>query len=336
MKPTIRDVAKMANVSITTVSFIMNGKKGNFNQATVQAVLDAVKELGYVPNRLAQNLSNRKSNLIALMVPDLTNPYYTSMAHSIMEYMKQSKINLAIIGIPENEEDRRSIHDLLISNTFDGALIVSNRFDSILADIDNDEKFNYVLLDESIDIKNSMLVTGDSELGGQLVAEHFIDNGHRRVGCITGTENTPNSIRRLHGFLSVMENHGYEIDDDLICPGNYTFEGGYKAAKNMINKDITGIFCLNDLMALGAISAVREKGLSVPDDISIIGYDNLEFCKYVNPKLTSVDQHVDQIGKTAISLLLDILNGDKKEHTIKLVNPTLVVGDTVKKIKGEM
>lgn len=335
MKATIKDVAKRANVSVTTVSLLLNGKSDSFSAETKKAVYDAVEELQYIPNRLAQNLSNNQSNLIALMVPDLMNPYYTIMAQSIMERMEQTQYNLALIGFPEDESKRKRINNLLRARTFDGALIVSSKFDRIIEELQKDKKFKYVLLDESIEIENSPLVTGDSEKGGRLAAQLYLDANHRKLACITGPSNTPNSNSRLKGFLDELNSNGIKINKEYILEGNYTYESGYENALKLLNKDITGVFALNDLMAYGAIRAFTEAGKSIPEDISVIGYDNLEKIQYLELKLTTIDQQIDAIGNLSIDLLIQLLEGKEIDNRVNFIEPLIVNGETVKKIGGK-
>lgn len=335
MKATIKDVAKRANVSVTTVSLLLNGKSDSFSAETKKAVYDAVEELQYIPNRLAQNLSNNQSNLIALMVPDLMNPYYTIMAQSIMERMEQTQYNLALIGFPEDESKRKRINNLLRARTFDGALIVSSKFDPIIEELQKDKKFKYVLLDESIEIENSPLVTGDSEKGGRLAAQLYLDANHRKLACITGPSNTPNSNSRLKGFLDELNSNGIKINKEYILEGNYTYESGYENALKLLNKDITGVFALNDLMAYGAIRAFTEAGKSIPEDISVIGYDNLEKIQYLELKLTTIDQQIDAIGNLSIDLLIQLLEGKEIDNRVNFIEPLIVNGETVKKIGGK-
>lgn len=335
MKATIKDVAKRANVSVTTVSLLLNGKSDSFSAETKKAVYDAVEELQYIPNRLAQNLSNNQSNLIALMVPDLMNPYYTIMAQSIMERMEKTQYNLALIGFPEDESKRKRINNLLRARTFDGALIVSSKFDPIIEELQKDKKFKYVLLDESIEIENSPLVTGDSEKGGRLAAQLYLDANHRKLACITGPSNTPNSNSRLKGFLDELNSNGIKINKEYILEGNYTYESGYENALKLLNKDITGVFALNDLMAYGAIRAFTEAGKSIPEDISVIGYDNLEKIQYLELKLTTIDQQIDAIGNLSIDLLIQLLEGKEIDNRVNFIEPLIVNGETVKKIGGK-
>lgn len=335
MKATIKDVAKLANVSVTTVSLLLNGKSDSFSAETKKAVYDAVEELQYIPNRLAQNLSNNQSNLIALMVPDLMNPYYTIMAQSIMERMEQTQYNLALIGFPEDESKRKRISNLLRARTFDGALIVSSKFDPIIEELQKDKKFKYVLLDESIEIENSPLVTGNSDKGGRLAAQLFLEANHKKLACITGPSNTPNSNSRLKGFLDELNRNGVQINQEHILEGNYTYESGYENALMLLNEDITGIFALNDLMAYGAIRAFTEAGKSIPGNLSVVGYDNLERIQYLELKLTTIDQQIDAIGNLSIDLLIQLLEGKEIDSQVNFIEPLIVYGETVKKLGGK-
>jgi len=333
MKVTIKDVAKKAGVSVTTVSFVLNGRLREVSEETAKTVLKTVKELGYVPNTRARNLQRQRSGFIALLVPDLANPFYTALAQAIMMELEDSEFLLALINSSGRLTSEENIYKLFASNTFDGGLIVSKKFDLEKYYPNLINTMPFVLLDESVDNEDIYVVTGNNIKGGVLAAEHLIEMGHTRLACITGPNDSPNSNKRLKGFLDECAKSGIEVDKENILEGDYTFESGYSSAMELIKRqnDITAVFCFNDLMALGAMRAFREMKISIPDDISIIGYDNSLYAQTSYESLTSIDQCVQDIGKKAIHILLNMI--EKKDIKAKkiFIEPHLVKRDTVKR-----
>ena len=334
MKPTIKDVAREAGVSIATVSMVINDKADRISDDTIDRVKQVIEKLNYTPNKNAQNLQKRKTNLIALLVPDLKNSFYTEIADSAIKAAEKKGYLLTLIDLPYSDSHKKRIYETFNANQFAGALVVSRKFDEDILILLEEVDLPYVLLDESIKFKDrSSLITGNNRLGGALVAEYFIKKGHRRLACITGPDNTPNSMKRLSGFVNEINKYGIILEKENIVCGNYTLEGGYEAGKELINKDITGIFAFNDLSAIGCINYFRENGKRIPEDISIIGYDHINISDYLFAKLTTVDQRVSKIGIEGVELLISKIDG-KKTIGDKFIDPIFIEGETVKDLSN--
>ena len=330
MAITIKDVARAAGVSPATVSLVLNNKTQRVRKETVERVRRTAKELDYVVNRQAQWLQSQKSHLLALLVPDLQNDFYSQVAVAAMEVAQESGYLLTVWSLPKGKESLRNLERILKSGEFAGSLVVSRRFDIIRHLWDSSLTTPCVFLDETVaEDMQSYLVTGDNEFGGRLVAKHFLERGHRHFACITGPEETPNSTRRLSGFLKEINDHGLELSPSCIEVGDYTAEGGYRAAKLLLQQDFTALFALNDLTAMGAIRAFWEEGYSVPEDISVIGYDNIDLGRYWLPRLTTVNQHPKEIGRVGTKQLLEMIDNGQTTGRY-LVAPTLVPGASVR------
>lgn len=329
MKATIKDVASKAGVSVATVSMVVNEKADRISEATIDKVKKAIEELDYSPNRFAQMFKKGKTNLLALFVPDLKNSFYTEIAEIGMEKAKALGYYLALIGLPKNKQDAENLEKLMMSGEFAGILVVSRKFDKILLKTISQSKVPCVLLDESIELsENYSLITGDNEEGGKIAARHFLEKGHRKLACITGPDHTPNSMRRLSGFLKVLMDKGIYLEETNIIDGGYSLEGGYRAGKYLLGKDITGIFAFNDLIAIGCMKAYYEAGYKIPEDISIIGYDDIQISSYMYPKLTTINQNTKEIGIKGIKQLVKLIEGEQPTD-VELAAPVLIKGDTV-------
>ncbi|WP_425538821.1 LacI family DNA-binding transcriptional regulator [Microaceticoccus formicicus] len=333
MAITIKDVAREAGVSITTVSMVLNESDYPISDKTKNKVFETAKRLNYVPNRIARNLVMRQSNSIALIVPDITNPFYPEIAKAVSEVAESRGFNLFLINTNNETTKNSSWLEVLENGLIEGALIIS-RESTITDAYKRSRNIKIVYLDEPgfSEDKDAYIVTGDSKEGGYIAGKHLISLGHKKLACIAGPEETPNSSRRLSGFLKAcMENDIY-LDTKYILFGNYSFDGGYECGKVLANEDITGIFAFNDLSAYGAIRALKEGGKSLLKDYSIIGYDNLLMTAFTDPSLTTIDQFSKQIGISATNILLDLIKGRKVNERKVLVKPKLVLRETTGKI----
>lgn len=334
MAVTIKDVAKEARVSIATVSMVLNDAKFPISDATKQKVLEAANKLNYVPNRIAQSLVKKKSNSIALIVPDITNPFYPEIAKAVSEVARDRGYSLLLINTDNDKNIERNSLDILENGFAEGALIISRDATSFIDEKMKSLVLKTVYMDESSfeSTDSKYLVTGNSDLGGYIAGMHLIELGHTKLACITGPEDTPNSSRRLSGFLKACMENNIELKKDNILIGDYSFEGGYKNGLKLAELDVTAAFCFNDLSAYGTIKGIRSKGKSVPEDISIIGYDNLLMDKFIDPSLTTIDQFSKKIGTIGTKMLFDLIEGKAIKDNRILINPILVQGETTKKL----
>lgn len=333
MAVTIKDVAREAGVSITTVSMVLNESDYPISEKTKNKVFETAKRLNYVPNKIARNLVMRQSESIALIVPDITNPFYPEIAKAVSEVAESRGYNLILINTNNETTDKSNWLEVLENGLIEGALLIS-RESSITAAYNRSKNIKIVYLDEPgfSEDKEAYIVTGDSTEGGYLAGKHLISLGHKKLACIAGPEETPNSSRRLSGFLKAcMENDIY-LDTKYILFGNYTFDGGYECGKILAKEDITGIFAFNDLSAYGAIRALKECGKNVKNDYSIIGYDNLLMTAYTDPSLTTIDQFSKQIGISGTNILIDLITGKEVEERKVLIKPKLILRETTGRI----
>lgn len=324
----IKEVAKLAGVSITTVSMVLNNTNHKISDQTRKKVLQAAEELDYRPNNIARSLVTKKSNSIMLVIPDLINPFFALLSNQLAIYAEELGYILYIYNSHNKIMDGKSFVDLIERNYIEATLIVDRRvknFDKKIID-----KYNIVFLDE-FDYGNDEvnIVTGDNEKGGYLAVQYLLDHGFRNIGLNIGPHDTPNSTRRLSGALKCMIDNDIVYDPKNIIHGNYSFEGGFKAGEYLVERGVDSIFSFSDLSTYGILNYFLKKGIRVPEDISIISYDNLPMNRVICPKLTSVDQNIDEIAKLSIKMVDRLI---KKKLTDKkiLVSPKIVRGESVK------
>jgi len=310
MKINLKEIAKMAGVSITTVSRVYNNKaNGKMNKETYDRVKKIIEITGYSPSPLASALRNGLSKLIAVIIPNSINPYYSQLSYNI-----------------ENEA-YKSGYLTLVCNS-----------DSDIGEIETllklEEKIKIVLLDEEINGFKGDIVLGNDYCGGYMSAEYLYNLGHKNIIIILGPKKLISTQKRLKGFLDFFSEINIEHDKNLIIEGNYSIDSASNELQSMIKKkkSFTAIFSLNDLMAIGAIQTLRENDIKVPDEVSVLGYDNIYLDQFFSPKITTIATPLDKLSKIAVG---KIIQGNKNAESNKkrcLIMPTLIERESCKKI----
>ena len=302
---TIRDVARVAQVSMTTVSHALSSKRP-VNPETAERIRAAIEHLGYVPHSGARSLQSGRALMIGLVVPDVSDPFFGALAVSVERSADELDFGVVLSSsISRAERDARYLN-LLRSRSIDGLIYVAGevRVDERLADLAR--RHPIVLADESVPgLESIPLVAADHFQGGRIVAEHLRELGHTRAAVLTGPRGLRSAEERVSGFLSVLP-------DAQVVDGDFTEEVAYhRAAKLLSGGDPpTAVFASNDVSAFAVIDAARDRGLSVPDDLSVVGFDDVPLSARVSPALTTVRQPVDEIGRIAVEMLLSQISGD--------------------------
>jgi LacI family transcriptional regulator, galactose operon repressor len=324
-RPTIYDVARLAGVSTATVSRALNGT-GQIATATRAAIDDAVAQLGYHPNTAARSLVTRSTQTIALLLPDITNPFYAALVSGIQERALEAGHTMLLCtteGDPEREEQYLS---LLRAKQVDGVLV-----DGLVLPPDRITRFvrdglPIVCLDRDIDSTLVPLVQVDNRLGARLATEHLLSLGHVRIAHVAGVPELGISEERIQGYRDAHRRAGVPLDAELLAVGSFTEEGGYEAARSLLaTHEFTAVFAANDLSALGVLSALAGAGRRVPDDVSVVGFDDLRLSRYMTPPLTTVHQPAGEIARHATELLLQLAAGRTIDRMLHLLEPELVV-----------
>jgi len=308
---TIRDVARAANVSISTVSHVLSGKRPTSGQTRTR-VEAVIQELGYTPNRVAQSLVWRRPFALGLIIPDITNPYFPTFARGAEDRVRERGYTLVLGNSDYDPEREASYLDLVRSNQLAGAIYcLGDEMSPILAELNRaiDEGLAVVLVHSPM--PRVPTVCADNQQGGRLAAEHLLALGHRAIGMVSALPLDEGMADRETGFLDALREAGLAVDRASIpvMYGDHQIEGGRQAMLELLAHmpSLTAIFVLNDLMALGALEAVRSLGRAVPEDISIVGFDDIPFAALANPPLTTVGQPIRQLGEQAADLLLSVV-----------------------------
>ncbi|GAA5069628.1 DNA-binding LacI/PurR family transcriptional regulator [Thermocatellispora tengchongensis] len=323
----LSDIAAQAGVSEATVSRVLNGKPG-VSQATRQAVLTALDLMGYErPQRLRQ----RSNGLIGLVTPELDNPIFPAFAQAVEKVLTQHGYTPVLCTqlpgcAPEDE-----FTELLIDRGVSGIVFVSGLHADTTARMDRYQKLTerglpIVLVDGYNEHIEAPFISPDDRLSSRLAVQHLVDLGHERIGLAAGPRRFVPVIRKIEGYTQAMERLlGPGSADDLIAHSLFTVEGGQAAAGSLLERGCTGIVCASDLMALGAIRACRDRGLSVPGDVSVVGFDDSPLIAFTDPPLTTVRKPIGPMAAAAVETLLEGINGAPAKHVELVFQPELVV-----------
>jgi LacI family repressor for deo operon, udp, cdd, tsx, nupC, and nupG len=329
MRARLSDIAQQAEVSEATVSRVLNDRPG-VSAETRQAVLTALDVLGYErPARLRK----RSAGLVGLVVPELDNPIFPAFAQVIESNLAKSGFTPVLCtqtpgGVTEDE-----YVEMLLDRQVSGIVFVSGLHADTAADHDRYRKLlarplPIVLVNGYVAGVDAPFVSCDDSEAGELAVSHLVALGHRRIGLISGPRRFMPVQRKLAGYRAAMKRlvgvSGDEVDD-LISLSLFGVEGGQAAAARLLDQGVTGIVCGSDLMALGAIRAVRQRGLSVPGDVSVVGYDDSPLIAFTDPPLTSVRQPVIAMAVAAVRALIDEIHGQAAPRSEYVFRPELVV-----------
>ena len=312
---TIQDVATLAGVSMATVSRVLNGRP-DVSSSTREVVLRVVREHGFSKNRAAQALIAGRTSLIGVSVPEVESTYFAGILSGAAEALYERDMRIVLCPTRHEHEREVVLLDRLMHGTTDGALLV-------LPYESNEELrtllhhgYPFVVVEPRTPLGDDIAcVTATHYAGAVLATKHLLELGHRRIGAIKGPDDQLTSQERLNGFRSTLANAGIAPDPALEIGSNFKFESGEAAAAKLLDlpSPPTAIFAFNDEVAIGAMIAARARGLRVPEDISIIGFDDVLPAQLATPPLTTVRQPLAELGRTAVSLLRRLINKQRVE-----------------------
>lgn len=315
------DVAKQAGVSPSTVSYVINNGPRSVSEATKQKVLQTIQDLGYRPNAVARNLRRQRTSSLGLIIPDIINPYFAQVAQGIEAVAFERDYTVVFCHTKYSIEQELKYLDHLYEERAAGVLWVPATGEIEPAQRLMDYGLPTVLIDRVLDGIEFPAVVADNYRGGYIATEHLLSLGHRRIGCIARPVLLSHSRERVRGYQSALEEAGIAFDERLVAAGGYRLENGYEAIQSLLSLDDppTAVFTYNDIMAIGAIRALRERGMDVPQDFSVVGFDDIPDAAYTCPALTTVRQAKYEMGAKGIELLLKIVDGEiadpqAKEH----------------------
>lgn len=329
-KITIIDVAEKAGVSRQTISRVLNNQ-GDVNEQTRKKVLRIIEELGYQPSIQARSMVTRKTNTIALLIPDITNPFFSEIVRGIERTVRATQINVLLFSTDEDVSREVSCIQLAHNYNVDGIILCSPRLDEVNLRKLISGKRPVVLLNREInEMEGVYSILVDAQTGEYTAAKYLLDQGHRRIGILVGPSHADSSIKRLNGYKMALTEYGFPVDEELIVHVDTLNETVHENAQQLIKRNATAILAYNDMTAAKVIQSCTELGLEVPKDISVIGFDGIPISRLVNPRLTTMELPLYEMGETIANTLMKMLSGQEIHNKLTTVLPLLKTGQSTR------
>lgn len=339
-KVTIKDVATKANVSVTSVSFIFNGKDYKVSPETKKLVLDVAQELGYHPDNMARSLRTHKSNTVGFICPDICNGYYSTIAKKLEDKLNEENITLLIGNSAYTLEKEIKYIQEFASRRVDFLIIIpcadslkNNKNQAQLEKVLKECGLPFAVLDRRTNFNKHFEIANDDIYGAKIATTYLLEQGYRRIACITGPSNVSSSIDRLKGYKDALNEFNIDFDESLVKEGSYSNESGVRCVEELIkdNIDFDAVFAFNDLMAYGVYQVFGEHNISIPNDKAVVGCDDLYFSSLIIPQLTSIRPNLDEM----ISILSEMIINKTNRVGTHIIKPSLVIRNSVRGKKND-
>jgi len=307
----LKDIARLADVSIATVSMILNNKDQNISASTRENVLRIAKESNYIPNAMARSLIIGQTKIIGLIIPDISNPFFPELARGVEDKANLSGYNVIFCNTDDDLEKEEKCLEMLAEKMVDGIIFAHSA--KRTGGLENyiRENIPIILIDRDMDINNVKgKVLVNNLHGAYHGVEHLLEKGYHNIAFITGDLTSNTATERLDGYKKALIEYGIPIDERYIKSGYYKSDWGVEATKQLIREGINfdAIFCGNDLIALGAMKTLMGHGLKIPDDVAIVGFDDIWMANMVLPELTSIRQPNYEMGFKAAEMLIEVIS----------------------------
>lgn len=327
---TMSDVAREAGVSLMTVSRVINNK-GEISDETRLRVQTVIERLSYRPSGIARSLAGGQTYTIGLVVPDIANPYFSGIAHGVASVANAEGFGVLLCDCEEYTSLELTMLDVLEEKRVDGVIVAAPRTptEKLLPTLIRHPNVVVVnrLFEDAVGPTARGYVMNDDKNGGYIVTKHLIERGHRAIGFLAGPASSYGSTQRLIGYRAALEEYSLVFNPDIIQYCNPTVDGGRTSASQLIQEhpEITALFCFNDLVAIGALQCCQQLGRKVPEDLAIIGYDDIPMASWVTPTLTTCKVNFEGMGKAAMQLLIDHINDCDGDCNNLVLEPQLVI-----------
>jgi len=326
---TIRDIAEKAGVSINTVSRALNNKP-DISEETRRKILKIAQELGYVKNATASSLRSKQTNIVGVIIADSANPFYAEVLKGIEAASRKYGYQIMLMNTERIYENEEKAIEVLLQRRVDGLLItpVQDKSDDIRALIER--KVPFVIVGRHFEELEVDEIHSDEVKGGFFATRHLIKRGRKNILVITGYLFKSAAYMRLEGYKKALKEYGIPFSEKMIIETDIDIESGYRAMREAIEKglEFDAVFCYNDLLAFGVIKALKECGYRIPEDVAVVGYDDIVYSSFVCPSLTTVRIKKFEMGFEAFRMLLQRLKGRRKRRKRVILDVELVVRES--------
>ena len=335
MKETLSSIAERTGYSITTVSRVLNGvaEKYRISEKAREAIIKEARRCNYSPNVIARNLRTSRTNTIGLILPSVANPYFADLSSTIISEANKNGYTTIVIDSLENEENQKANIAMLISRRVEGIIAAPCGNSPELFEELNKSEIPILLVDRFFKGSNLPYVTTNNYSGGLQATNYLIRNGHRHIACIQGVSTSEPNKKRVSGYLDALRKIGCE-DKATVTGHEFSLQNGYEETKKLLKADPrpTAILALSNTIGLGVIKAIREEGLRIPEDISLVSYDNNVYMDFLVPAVTRVSQPVEDMGRHAARLLFESITKKKDLNTQTELAPNLIIRESVRNL----
>lgn len=326
---TMKDIARLAQVSTSTVSHVINGSRFVSDEIR-DKVMRIVVELNYTPSYIARSLKVKATKTIGLLVTATNNPFFSEVMAGVVQYCQKNQYNLIIATTGGDAKRLQQNLQTLIHKQVDGVLLMcgDSRFQ---ADMELTVPLPLVVMDWWFTELNADKILENSERGGYLATKSMVDVGHQKIGIITGNLRKSVAKNRLQGYKKALSEANIVLNPDWIVESHFDFEGGIVGAQKLLalSDRPTAIFCCSDTIAIGAYQAIQNQGLRIPQDISIMGYDDIELARYLFPSLSTISQPKAELGKLAVETLLQRIQEPNENYRTLVLEPTCILRESI-------
>ncbi len=325
---TISRIAELSGVSKATVSRVLNGYP-HIRPEIREKVQKVIAETGFQPNNVARLLASDRSNIIALIIPSgpyavFTDPYFPVLTQGISQAANRNHQTLALFIMQSEEEGHETVRHILNTGLIDGMIITADRKDASLIPSVIEHKMPFVVIGRPEHTPNASYIDADNVGGSYLATQHLISLGYKRIATIASSQNSSGDDR-FTGYCRALADHQIPMNESLIAFGDYSLQSGYEATQKLLPASPDAIFVASDTMALGVLRALREAGLRVPQDIAIVGYDDLPPALQADPALTTIRQPIEKIGGLAVEMLMEVITAPNAERQERILPTQLIV-----------
>ena len=323
---TMKQVAEKAGVSTSTVSHVINNTRV-VSEDVRERVLAIIAEMRYIPSAVARSLKNDKTHTIGMMIPNNSNPYFAELIQGIEDAAFKVGYNIILCNAYDDPKKQAAYLRVLMEKRIDGLILVASGADDELGVLLRDQAVPIVLVDREVAGVEADFIEADHEKGGYLATKYLLELGHRDIACVSGPIDLPPSRDRVVGYLRALKEAGQKFRLDYLVRSDFTSEGGFLAFQQLLalKKRPTAIFASNDLMAIGGICAASEARILIPDELSVIGYDDIALASYSTPRLTTMAQPKYEMGQLITHVLIDRIMGGHLPLRRELLQTSLVV-----------
>ncbi|WP_421930354.1 ribose operon transcriptional repressor RbsR [Morganella morganii] len=323
---TMKDVARLAGVSTSTVSHVINNNRF-VSDGVRKKVNDAIAELNYAPSALARSLKMNRTNTIGMLVTTSNNPFYAEVVRGVERSCYERGYSLILCNTEGDHKRMNSSLETLLQKRVDGLLLMCTEIKGPSAEVfSRYPRLPMVMMDWSPFAFGGDVIQDNSFLGGEIATNHLIENGFTRIACIAGPLDKSPAKSRLDGFYRAMAQVGLDVPPEYVLESDFEFSGGFSAMNQLLSLPVPpqAVFAGNDAMAVGAYQAIWQKGLRIPQDIAVIGYDDIDLAAFLTPPLTTIHQPKDELGKLAVDKLLRRMDDADAPSDLLVLTPALI------------